>query len=231
MSTTSALIDLTAERDEFVDVYGPIKKSKKSHSKGRSGRYNQASPNRINKGGASSLDWVNWLIDHRDAGFFQRMLRNLKVLREACADPDPDNIGCVLTNNAGSDHRRTSTEAFREDIEQAGGIANTIPMRVSAHVLALIAAGKRLPNTQPPAHPFSKRRKGAYWTASHLCHNKSCINPDHLVWEPNWANRQRDGCLGKGNCVHTVKCIRAHRRAETWIGPNLSSQKQSEREM
>lgn len=193
------------------DGYGPIKKKKKSHSKGASGKYNAGSPARLNKGAASSLAWIHWLIGHRDTSVFRRLETNLEELRNKCAVPDPDELGCMLTDVHGSDHRRTSTEAYRQQIDCLGLEAREIPVRVSVHVLALVIAGRGPPIDAPPRHLDSNKQ--AFWVASHLCHNKSCTQPGHLVWEPNWANRQRDGCLGGTSCVHVPhKCIRAHRR-------------------
>mgnify|MGYP001798345420 FL=1 len=37
--------------------------------------------------------------------------------------------------------------------------------------------------------------------ASHLCHNKLCINPAHLSLEPQWVNNQR------GNCIRQHRCL------------------------
>jgi len=217
MSSFSAhqdnIIDLTEE--EEVN-HGPIRHSPaKSHSKGRAGLYLQQSSRRVNHGPATGLDWVNWLIDHRDTGFFRRMMENLNELRRKCQVKDPDSIGCRLTDKVGSNHRRTSTEAYREMIERSGGLATNIPMRVSVHILAMIAAGKRLPDHPCPTFPGSN--KSAFWNASHLCHHKSCTDPSHLVWEPNWANRQRDGCSGGSECIHAVRCLRAHRSAEEMV--------------
>jgi len=190
--------------------YGPIKK-KKSHSKGRAGEYNQISPRRINKGAASDPSWIDYLINSVDTDFYKRIMRNLRELREKCSEPDPDNIQCVLTDVHGSHHRRTSTEAFRSMIDAHGEQASAIPVRINVHVIALIEAGRGPPKSPAPRHPTS--RKQAFWVASHLCHNKSCTNADHLIWEPNWANRQRDGCLGRASCLHVpYRCLRSHRR-------------------
>lgn len=209
-STPSALDTLMSNRSV---EYGPIKK-KKSHSKGRAGQYNQLSPKRTNKGAASNPTWINYLADSVDTDFYRRIMTNLNELREACAVPDPDNLQCKLTDVHGSDHRRTSTEAFRSMIDAHGEEASAIPIRISVHVLALIEAGKRPPPVPPPRHPTSTKQ--AFWVASHLCHNKSCTNGDsHIIWEPNWANRQRDGCRGGDACVHVpYRCIRSHRRPE-----------------
>jgi len=185
----------------------------RSHSKGQAGKYLREMAPRVNRGGASDMSWVNLMIDNRDKDFFERLRANLASLQASCTVKDPDNIGCILTDRILSDHRRTSTEAFRQMIERHGPEFKLIPMRISVHVLAIVIAGKRLPEGICPAHPTSKRKKGAFWTASHLCHNKSCSNPDHLVWEPNWFNRQRDGCLGLPYCSHGPDfCLRPHRR-------------------
>lgn len=54
-------------------------------------------------------------------------------------------------------------------------------------------------------------------TASHLCHNKSCIRPDHIIIESVGQNGRRNGCLAFvkcGNCQtrinacgHTPRCL------------------------
>jgi len=35
---------------------------------------------------------------------------------------------------------------------------------------------------------------------SHLCHNKNCVNPDHLVFELNTINQARVLCAETGRC-------------------------------
>lgn len=35
---------------------------------------------------------------------------------------------------------------------------------------------------------------------SHLCHRKECINPTHLVYEPQWKNLKRNYCGEQGEC-------------------------------
>ena len=41
---------------------------------------------------------------------------------------------------------------------------------------------------------------------SHLYHNKRCINPSHLVYEPGHVNKARAECVTRGVCVtHTYK--------------------------
>ncbi len=53
--------------------------------------------------------------------------------------------------------------------------------------------------------------------ASHLCHNRWCIRPLHIVWESRTKNENRKNCPGDvvcqcGDhrllCVHTPKCIK-----------------------
>jgi len=60
-------------------------------------------------------------------------------------------------------------------------------------------------------------KRAARETASHLCHNKSCIRADHIVTESVGANGRRNGCLAfvsspccgtKVNaCGHLPRCI------------------------
>lgn len=39
---------------------------------------------------------------------------------------------------------------------------------------------------------------------SHLCHNRLCINPDHLSLEPHGINMQRVNCMSEGVCRQHV---------------------------
>lgn len=36
--------------------------------------------------------------------------------------------------------------------------------------------------------------------ASHRCHRKHCINPNHIVFEPQWKNLKRNYCGEHGQC-------------------------------
>ena len=36
--------------------------------------------------------------------------------------------------------------------------------------------------------------------ASHLCHIKSCFNPEHIVLESREMNKQRDACVAGKKC-------------------------------
>ena len=37
--------------------------------------------------------------------------------------------------------------------------------------------------------------------ASHLCHNKTCIRPEHISLEPKSTNSQRKNCVSQGKCL------------------------------
>ena len=75
--------------------------------------------------------------------------------------------------------------------------------KVKIHMLALYMATGQLPEPRE--------------VSSHLCHNKLCINPDHLVIESIVANSRRNGCIcsmidDRGNqwnlCPHEPRCLR-----------------------
>lgn len=44
---------------------------------------------------------------------------------------------------------------------------------------------------------------------SHLCHNKICVNSEHLVLEPHATNQERIHCKGQGICSksHEPYCL------------------------
>jgi hypothetical protein len=55
--------------------------------------------------------------------------------------------------------------------------------------------------------PPGSRKKTWLLVASHLCHNKQCIRPDHIWPEANGWNADRGKCRGPGPCVckgHTI---------------------------
>ena len=37
--------------------------------------------------------------------------------------------------------------------------------------------------------------------ASHLCHNKTCVLPEHIVFEDHSINNQRKTCVREGRCI------------------------------
>jgi hypothetical protein len=37
---------------------------------------------------------------------------------------------------------------------------------------------------------------------SHLCHNRLCVTPEHLVLEPHLINAERQHCVQQGRCTH-----------------------------
>jgi len=41
--------------------------------------------------------------------------------------------------------------------------------------------------------------------ASHICHNKLCINTQHISMEENIVNNNRKACVARGTCVGHVK--------------------------
>jgi hypothetical protein len=68
-------------------------------------------------------------------------------------------------------------------------------------------------------HHLVLRGKGAAIDAalqvSHLCHNKRCINPDHIIAEPGEYNRMRQGCTQLAMLRHTC----SHCGVAEWINP------------
>lgn len=63
--------------------------------------------------------------------------------------------------------------------------------KANLHHIALRAAGKKLPEGNEDV--------------SHLCHDRRCANPNHLVVESNVDNNRRKGCLSsrvKLKCCH-----------------------------
>jgi len=53
---------------------------------------------------------------------------------------------------------------------------------------------------------------------SHLCHNPDCVNPEHLVIEPQWKNLRRNYCGENGHCDcgMTPRCVRTYTNPETF---------------
>lgn len=57
-----------------------------------------------------------------------------------------------------------------------------------------------------PDHPFGWPTETQ---TSHLCHRKLCVNPNHIVYEPQWKNLKRNYCgdTGKCDCGVKPKCL------------------------
>lgn len=51
-----------------------------------------------------------------------------------------------------------------------------------------------------PNYPDHKHGWPVSVHVSHLCHRKSCINPNHIVYEPQWKNLKRNYCGENGSC-------------------------------
>lgn len=49
------------------------------------------------------------------------------------------------------------------------------------------------PNEHPHGWPMETQ-------VSHRCHRKDCINPTHIVYEPQWKNLKRNYCGEQGTC-------------------------------
>lgn len=178
---------------------------------------------KINVGGASKMRWFNQLIDNPT---LRPALHNLTMKIDAV---DQTESGCRQV--VGKDER------FRPQIdkklrEEAREICPGLPERFAPYHISLARNGKHMPTTDPPRYPPELRKvkdfriagaapgndKEANWVASHLCHNRRCIRPEHLEWEPSWMNRLRDNCPGGDACIHRPKpCIAPHRRQEELV--------------
>lgn len=88
--------------------------------------------------------------------------------------------------------------------------------KIKMHILAAWLKYRRIP--------------AANEVVSHLCHRKSCINPDHLVIETIAANNSRKGCLRAhitkdgatyNLCWHKTQCLRADTDTITDFVPEI----------
>lgn len=50
---------------------------------------------------------------------------------------------------------------------------------------------------------------------THLCHQSSCMNPEHLIYEPRWKNWKRLYCFGC-DCNVEPPCLGKFRPASYW---------------
>jgi len=71
-----------------------------------------------------------------------------------------------------------------------------------------------------PAPTFDEHRHGWPVTTqvSHLCHRAKCINPAHILYEPQWKNLKRNFCGDTDvcDCGLTPKCLLVYHNDE-WI--------------
>jgi hypothetical protein len=179
---------------------------------------------RKNVGGASRLEWFNILVQHRALASVRQNLYQ-KIERQEAIMGGTE--GCVRVLGFTEETRpapdKVQLELFRSVVESA-------PARLSAYHIALARASKVIPSCDPPPYPKELRlvkhkrtssaaldnEKSATWVASHLCHNRLCVNPAHLTWEPSWMNRLRDNCPGGATCVHRPEpCLRSHRTPQS----------------
>jgi hypothetical protein len=184
-----------------------------------------ASSASTNPGGGSDLAWFNLALDSNDPSV-RAALQNLfsKIANThtfgICTECRPTKLG---EDRCAEDLRPMVDNKFKPALATIPGF----PQRCSVYTIAMMKAGVRIPERDPPpfpdelrkvlkrsGHDFSKTPKAATWVCSHLCHNKRCINTAHLRWEPSWFNRLRDNCPGGDECVHRPdRCMQAHRAA------------------
>ncbi|KAL8684665.1 MAG: hypothetical protein Q9224_006200, partial [Gallowayella concinna] len=177
---------------------------------------------KLNLGGSSRLLWVNVLAqDPRLSGCRQNLFQKIGKTRVVAG-------GCVHVVDFTENTRPVLDKAFQGAFRAA---ASDAPERFSPYTIALVRAGKLVPAIIAPSYPPSLRKvlhkrtksskvdeQEATWVASHLCHDRRCINDSHLVWEPSWMNRLRDNCPGGEACVHGPdKCLRPHRPSEEQV--------------
>lgn len=173
-----------------------------------------------NLGGASKLEWYNPLINDPRLASVRSNLFNKISAQGPSKKGHPDCVKVV-----GFDET-TRPVVDKAQLARFRSIAPDAPARYSPYVIALAKVGVRLPEKPPPAYPRELRQvkqkraasaaegneKEATWVVSHLCHNRECVNTDHLTWEPSWFNRLRDNCSGGDACGHRpFPCLRSHR--------------------
>lgn len=180
-----------------------------------------ASSHKLNVGGASQLSWVNILAnDVSLGGARDNLFGKIKAVEESG--------GCTVVKGFTEKTRPVMDKKFLEVFKR---ISDSAPERYSPYVISLIQHRKLVPPFAPPRYPEALRKvnqkrtktsmlgdQAATWVASHLCHNRRCVNIDHLCWEPSWMNRLRDNCPGGASCMHgPARCLRPHRNDEDVI--------------
>ena len=75
---------------------------------------------------------------------------------------------------------------------------------MGAHRLSYLVSIRTF-NKDLPRH----NAHGEILNVSHLCHNKLCLNPQHLCLETNIVNRERQHCVNQNSCTmaHQPHCI------------------------
>lgn len=150
-------------------------------------------------------------------------------LKSKIQDVEITDKGCKQVKGFTEATRPVLDKAFKPVFKQ---VCSDGPERFSPYVIAMAAVGTLIRAPKPPAYPEELRKvkskrsksaadgnnKDATWVASHLCHNRQCVNAEHLVWEPSWMNRLRDNCPGGDACVHRPdRCLAPHREEEELI--------------
>lgn len=156
----------------------------------------------------------------------ERRLKDSKNAQECTRRRERFRCRCKHVNGFTEANGLVLGKAFRPVLKQ---ICLDCPERFSQYVIAMAVAGTLMPAPKSPAYPGELHKvkvkrtkaapegneKDATWVASHLCHNRRCVNAEHLIWEPSWMNRLRDNCTGADACVHRPdKCLAPHRATE-----------------
>jgi len=141
-----------------------------------------------NVGGASKLSWFNPLATRSDlTACRQNLFDKIK-------NTTTNSFSCVSVNSFKEDTRPVMDKQYNSILLSKLASVDTIT-RYSPYAISMMEAQKLLPTYDPPALPAKFRQvtkrsgketeKEATWVISHLCHNKICINADHLRWEPS----------------------------------------------
>lgn len=126
---------------------------------------------------------------------------------------------CLITSIGAKSENHPRVCIEKADHQRLLQASPNLPYKIQASHLALLEAERPLPE-EMPCIPSGLQSKIS-WVASHLCHNSRCIDPTHLVWEPDWYNRSRDNCLREVECPkcscrfpvcsHEPPCLKAHK--------------------
>jgi len=226
--------------DEDFEESPSSRKRKKSQSSSHSApsspqpiEDDEDESSRQNPGGKSQVVWFNQLLDDQSSAaknFKRRLINRLSESKisqpNGCIKYTGDKVALNDRKHPRVDPGSAAYAAFKSACP-----AIVVPVKINASHIALLKAGTRRPDVDTPACPqaFVQASGGALvegrgnrWVASHLCHNKWCIQPNHIVWEPDWYNRARDNCVGQiicsncttlvpNSCQHIPPCMRPHR--------------------